>query len=250
VLISPLKVLEVPTCEDGSDVTFLDEFRIVVSPYGSTEGTSDLGVFDTRIPQNRPDGFQRFGVPPRYFCGHVHVRVDRDRPPGTVSREEPFTVDPAQAVIVMELFLLNGSGPRVLLAMQINALIARTGSYIPWEEWGGDSVVAEIPLGRNKLTTFVHGTRVAVVVLRVRRYCSLYTFDLSKRGCHALPPWDGGSGMSRRRLTLEDCRYAPLVGIRCVGTDPADMVLLGDGMMVYPDPVSCPPRSVRMVVVG
>lgn len=249
MFISPLKVLEFPSDEDYSHVTFLDEFRIVVSRCDRPTGTSDLTVFDTQIPQNRSEGLSRFELPSRYRCNWVQVSVDCDRPLGTVNRAEPFAVDPTQALFVVELFLLDGPRTHVLLAVRMNALIEHTGSYIPWEEWGGGSVVTEIPWGRIKCSTFVHGVHVVVVALHVRGNYRLHTFDFSKRGCHALPVWSGGSGVSERRFTLEGGREVPLEGFQRVSADPVVMGLVGDGIVVCSDPVSHLPRFRRNDVV-
>ena len=235
--MSPLEVLEVPSDGGDSPVAFLDEFRIVIPRYDDIEDASNLVVFDTRIPQNRPEDFQRFGLPPRYRCHRVFVRTDCDRPLGTVIREEPFTVDPAQAIFVVELALMDESNTRVLLVVRTNALIGHTGSYIPWEEWGRGSVVVKFSSSRN-MATFVHGAHVAIVA-RVGRYCRLYTFDLSQRGCHALPFRSGEGGINERRLALEAGRNVPLKGMpTSVGPDPGKMVFSGNGIVVYPELVS------------
>ena len=250
---SPLEVLEVPSYGYESHVTFLDEFRIMVSRYDNTADTSDLVVFDTRIPQSRPDVFQRFGLPSRYHTDRVRVRVDCNRPMGMTIREEPFTADPAQAVFVLELSLSGELDSCVLLVVRISALVGRTGSYIRWEEWAGGFVIAEIPLVRNTVTTFVHGAYAAVAVIRDREYCRLHTFDFSKRGCHALPLWGGESGASGRRFALKnDGRDVLLEGIRPAGRVlwPEAMGLLGDGVVVYLDSVSHPPRFSKDGVVG
>ena len=244
-------MLEVPSHQISSRLTFLDEFRIIASRYYRSTSTSYLVVFDTRIPQNRPEGFQRFGLPSRYRCGPVNVRVDCNRPLGIVIREEPFTADPAQAVFVVELGLLIGEQEtHVLLVVRTNTLIGRTSSYVPWEEWGGGSLVAEIPLGRKKVVAFVHGARVVVVMIRVRKYCRLYTFDLSKRGRHALPLGVKKRGVFERMFALGDGRDVLLEGIRRVGTDLENMSLLGNGTVVYPNSVSHPSRFSKDGVVG
>ena len=250
MLISPLEVLEVQSNERDSGVAFLDEFRIVIPRYDGIEDTSNLVVFDTRIPQSCPEDFQRFELPWRYICGPLHVRVDCDRPLGMDIREEPFTVDPAQAVFLVEFSLMcRRSGSRVLLAVRTTAFIGRTGSYFPWEEWGGDSVVLEISLGRSKMSTFVRGVHL-VVVICVRRYCCLWTFDLSKRGCHALPVLIGMGSVGEKRLVLEDSRDVLLKGIRTADMDPANMSVLGDGTVVYPASVSYAPRFSEDGTVG
>jgi hypothetical protein len=233
MLIPPLEVLEVLNLNgNDSHAAFLDEFRIVVARCGgdSIGGVSDLAVFDTRTPQNHPGSFLRLGLPLRYRHSRINIIFDCDRPLGTDSREGPFTVDPAQAVFVVVISQVEPD-TNVLLAVRTKTLIGRTGSYVPWEEWGGGSV--EIPLSSEaKFAAFVNGAHVVVIL--VGRHCRLYTFDLSKRGCRALPLRDG----ERRFATLGDGKGVSLGGVRSEDVDPAKMALLGDGIVVYPDPVS------------
>ena len=109
----------------------------------------------------------------------------------------------------------------------------------------------EIPLRRTMVSTFVHGTRVVVAVLFASGNVpahGLYTFDLSKRGCHALPLWSEGSGVGERRCGLEDGRK--LVLEQGKGMDLQGMRFLGNGIMVYLDSVRYHRRSSENDVVG
>ena len=85
------------------DAAFLDEFRMVVSSYDDGTGTPELIVFDTRIPQDHPGRFRRFGLPPRYRHHSPRITIDGDMPLPAVTRDGPISVDPTQAVIVVEL---------------------------------------------------------------------------------------------------------------------------------------------------
>ena len=245
VLTSSLKVLEVLGGQYDLHVAPLDEFRILLArSCNLTDDVSHLVVFDTRIPQNRPDSFLWLGFPSRYHQAHLNISFDRDRPLGTDGREEPFTVDPAQAVFVV-VISTGSEGIRTLLAVRTNTLAGRTGPYIPWEEWGGGSV--EIPLLGGNWTVLVHGAHIAV--LHVKQKCLLYTFDLSKRGCRALPRWSGESSVSERRFALEDGREVTLKGARFTRMAPENMCLLSDGIVVYPYSVSHLPRFSRNCAV-
>ena len=238
VLTSSFKVLEVLGGQHDVHVAFFDEFRILLArSCNYTDDASHLVVFDTRIPQNRPDSFLWLGFPSRYHQAHLNISFDCDRPLGTDTREGPFTVDPAQAVFAV-VFTVGSMGPRTILAVRTNTLTGRTGPYIPWEEWGGGSV--EIPLEEGNWTALVHGAHIAVP--HIRRKLRLYTFDLSKWGCRALPRWSRESSVNERRLTLEDGREVSLKGARCTGMSPFNIGLLGDGIAVYPDSVSHLPR--------
>jgi len=254
-------VLNVST-NDGSTLikwdsraTFLDEFRLLVTSYANATCAPELVVFDTLTPQDHPGGFQRFGLPLRYWHHNHRIHADCDRPLGKTTRGGPLVVDPTQAVVVMVLTQRIDPGPHVLLTVRTNILIQRACSVhtlpcIPWEEWGEDSVATEIPLNRTEFSTFVLGTHVLVVVRLSRvvpNYC-LYTFDFSRRGCRALPLWGGEGGGIERWSVFEDARKLVFEGDQ--GMSPGDMVLMDNGIMVHLRQVSYISRSVGDNVVG
>lgn len=257
-----VQVLEVSTGDGGvlikgsPDAAFLDEFRMVVSSYDGGTGTPELIVFDTRIPQDHPGCFRRFGLPPRYHHHSPHITIDGDMPLPAVTRDGPVSVDPTQAVIVVELGRPTAADRRDFLIVRAHSLIgcrfpACTDSFIPWEDWGEGSVTMEIPLRLTMVSTFVHGTHVVVAVLFASGNVpahGLYTFDLSKRDCHASPLWSEGSGVGERRCGLEDGRK--LVFERGKGMDLQGMRFLGNGIMVYLDSVRYHRRSSENDVVG
>ena len=106
--------------------------------------------------------------------------------------------------------------------MRTNALIERVRSIrtdpcIPWEEWGEGATVLEIPLYIDNFSTFVHGTHVATVVgvnSGIPDH-SLYTFDFSKRGRHALQLWSGDGRTEGRASVKVAPTYLELIALIC-----------------------------------
>ena len=241
-----VQVINISTAESTlfswrSQVVFLDEFRVLVTNCDHATGAPELVMFDTLIPQGHSGSFLQFRFPLRYESRNIRIHIDPVRPLGKVARDGPLIVDPTQAILAIELLAVEFSlGPRVLLALETNVLTehmssTRTGPRIPWEEWGNDAVTLEIPMGRNDLSTFVHGTYVEVVICannNVPEY-SLHTFDFSKRGRRALPLRSGEGGETERRSVLEDGRKLVFEG--AVGMFTENMLMLGDGTMVYMD---------------
>jgi len=254
-------VLNVST-NDGSTLikwdsraTFLDDFRLLVTSYANATGAPELVVFDTLTPQDHPGGFRRFGLPLRYRNHSPRIHADCDRPLGITTRGGPLVVDPTQAVLVVELTQRIDPGPHVLLTVRTDVLIQHACSVctvpcIPWEEWGKDAVATEIALDRIEFSTFVLGTHVLVVVRAsgdVPNY-SLYTFDFSRRGCRALPLWGGEGGGIERRSVFGDARKLVFEGHP--GMSPGELLLLGNGILVYLRQVSYPSRSIGDYVAG
>ena len=94
----------------------------------------------------------------------------------------------------------------------------------------------EIPLYIDDFSTFVHGTHVATVVgvnSGIPDH-SLYTFDFSKRGRHALQ-LRSGDGRTEGRAVLEDGRKSVVEGNQ--GMYAEDILFLGNSTMVYLDQV-------------
>ena len=228
-----------------SKAAFLGGFLLLVTNRDHATGAPELIVFDTLISQDHPKNFQQFRFPPRYRRRTPHIHVDPDRPLGS-AQYGPFIVDPAQAILAVELMLIGyDAGPRVLFALQTNVFIEHnrsspTGPRIPWEEWGEGAVVVEIPsdrIYRDNFSTFIHGTHMAVIARasdNVPEY-PLYTFDFSKRGRHALPLWSGEDGGTERRSVLEDGRELVLEADKRVSAE--RLVMLCDGTAVYMDQV-------------
>jgi len=186
-------------------VIFLDEFRMIVVP--DEWAITELVVFNTLIPQGHPGNLRRFGFPPGFRHWRAKIFVDHDRDLGAPNRDEAFIVDPAQAVIAMQLG--EHWEPHLLFVARTQVLIeqsysVRTDSCIPWDEWREDVVVVEIPMFFSILPTFVHGTKVAVVGTNdahgwPRRCHNVRTFDFGR--CSSLQLRGGTESL---RVLFED----------------------------------------------
>lgn len=161
-------------------------------------------MVNTLIPQDHPENLLRLGVPRQFYHRNATIHIDRDRPLGTPSMEEPLIADPAQSVIALER---EGSwGPLALFVVRMQALIEQTcpaqaGSRVPWEEWGRDAVVVEVPAEHTPQSTFVHGAQVVVTWITYTAdedsvpnwYYLVFTLDLGLRGGSSLRRWRGGA---------------------------------------------------------
>jgi len=214
---SPPQVLELSSTDESeligftTDVVFLDEFRMVVIPSGY--GNTKLAVFNTLIPRYHPGNLRRLGLPRRLFECAAKIHADHDRPLGPPNTDEPFIVDPAQAVLVMEL--TEGWDSTVFLVVRTQTLIEQAysmpaDSCVPWDKWGSDSVVMEVPVPGGDTRIFVHGAQVVVVQVhdvsdwaQPGRY-RVQAFNFSWRRCRSLPVWDGGDGTEKRVLLKDE----------------------------------------------
>jgi len=142
---------------------------MLVVSYDNCTGAPELVVFDTLIPQDHPMGFRLFSFPPRYRNRNLRIRVDCDRPLGTITRDEPLIADPAQTILVVELIATEiSTDPPVLLVVRMEVLIGRawpmrTNPCIPWGEGGEGTVAMDIPLDNNGFSIFIQGAYVTVV---------------------------------------------------------------------------------------
>lgn len=195
----------------GTRVTFLDEFRMMVLTPKSVTGVLEFTLFDTLVPHSHPVDSRRFCGPPRYHDRFPTVCVDYDRCFGAPDRGRPLTTDPTQAVIV--LALNNGHESCVLLIVRIQTLIGHvrsmgTNACVPWDVWGRDTVVMELPQSDNGSGgeyPSVQGARVIVVKRTVTPGVDGYrsqlrTFDFGRRGWGVLPLRDKGNGPERMAL--------------------------------------------------
>ena len=189
--------------------TFLNEFRVAVIP--NMSAATELAVFDTLVPRDRPGYLKRLEFPPEFRDKPVKIRVDGHF--GTPNKDEVFLADPAQAVVVIEFG--GGRKPPDLLVVPMRVLIEQThsehaGSRVPWDEWGRDAVVIEPNDDNYRLSTIVHGAQVMIVCASLpyafgqpqRGGFRVYTFDFSQRGRSSLPLHSGIDGI-RRVLLLE-----------------------------------------------
>jgi len=243
-----------PFGREDITVTFLDEFR-VISLAPSTSPIPEFTIFDTLVPHNHQARSRRFCVPPRYHDWFPVLYVDGDRCLGTLDR--PLTTDPTQAVLVIKL--VSPDGPRVLLIVQIQALIECVHSMspdtcVPWEEWGRGAAVMDVPgwasayEGPFPLVQGVHVTWVnatpGVDGLHRPHLCS---FDLSRRGRSMLPLRDEGNG-TERRVAFEDGRQILLQGNE--GMVESQFDPLGDGKFMFFVSYSCRWRSGGTLMPG
>ena len=169
---------------------------------------AELAMFNTLVPQGHPGYLLRLMLSPEFHGKRANIHVDHDLDLGTLSnRDEVLLLDPAQAVLVIEL------GRRleylVLLVVRTQALIEKTYSAhadlsVPWDKWGRDAVAISV-LNNNgrKLSTFVHGAQVMVVrtsILDLRGGYHVRTFDFSWRGRGSMPLRGATDGMGRMML--------------------------------------------------
>ena len=239
----------------GTQAIFLDEFRVAIIPDKSA--TAELVVFNTLIPQGHPGHLQRLAFPPEFRGKRANIRIDHGWNTGTLNRDEVLLLDPAQAVLIMELG--GRPEPLVLLVIRIQALIEQTYSTradlsVPLDEWGRNAAVISVPTNHSRiLYTFIHGAQVIFVQtsifgrLDLRGGYHVRTFDFSWRGRGSLP-LRGGAGGTKRMLQFEDgvyVRFEPDDSI-----DPWDVLQSSnDGSLIhlvsYP-----PPQSIRSEIVG
>jgi len=196
-LSSPHQVLDLLST-DGSELvtynartTFLDEFRMVIIPSGLA--ITELVVFNTLIPQDRPGNLRRFRVPQEFRDWPAEIFVDHDRDLGTPNGDEALISDPAQAVLAIKL--LRSSEPYALLVVRTQAFDQPYSEHedlriVPWAEWGRYVVALRVPaLRASELFTLVHGAQVMVV--RVS-----YSSDWYREGrpCYHVHAFDFGRG--------------------------------------------------------
>ena len=176
-----------------------------------TEGP-ELVVFNTFIPQDDPSNSRRFSIPSGPYDLDARICIDHNRHLGTPGVDEHLVVDPAQAIFVMEF--LNSRDLPVLVVARTQALIdhacsPRADSHVPWDEWGKGAVFMEVPEHRNRISTFVHGTKVMVqepTDFRPRHPSSyrIYIFDFSRRGRSSLKLLNEEGGRTERVASFED----------------------------------------------
>ena len=168
---------------------FLDEFHVAVIPDRSA--ITELAVFNTLIPQGHSGYFKRLTLPLEFRDMCANMRFDRDRDLGPSNKDEALLPDPAQAVLVIDIWA--GRGLRLLLVVRAQALVkqvraVRTDFCVPWDEWGRDAVAIEVRNDRsNRLFTFVHGAQVMVMRKSSGLGYDVRTFDFSRRGRGSLP---------------------------------------------------------------
>ena len=221
----------------SSKVTFLDESRLMfLAPGRRTRDLAELVLFNTLLPQDYPRSLHRFRFPPGYHGWSLVP--DRDISWGAQNTDEPFIVDPTQAIRVVELY--SGETRRFLLVLRTQALIERacsmsTGTHIPWDEWGSATMVMEVPT--HCLSIMVQGAHVIAMKGRATGggesdNINLRTFDFSLRGCGTLR--SGGDGPERavwdeggRDLSVEGGDSMHRLGFRPLGCRGSFLYMVG-----------------------
>jgi len=135
------------------------------------------------------------------------------------------------------LKIMSNQNPYIFLLVRMQTLVEQTrststDSCVPWEEWGSDAVVMEVPTHDDDPEIFVHGAQVAMVWSWSIHDWRIQTFDFSWRGCSSLPLWaDGGSGTERSVLFEGEEGFMIQPGVNMVFGD--EMGLLRDGSLLY-----------------
>jgi len=188
----------------GTQAIFLDEFCLAVMP--EKPAITELVVFNTLVPQDRPGYLRRLAFPPEFHKNYARIRVDYDRDLGTPNEGEGLIPDPAQAVLVVDFW--RDEEPRVFLVLRTQVLAEQVysvhaDSHVPWDEWGRDAVTIETQFYDHDfypVRTFVRGVRVTIAEQWPANMPGCYhlrTFDLSQRGRRSLPLQSGVGGTER-----------------------------------------------------
>jgi len=185
----------------STKVTFLDEFRLMVST-PDRNGLAELVLFNTLLPQDHPRNLRRLYIPLRYRGRFSSVITDCYGSPGT--QDGSLITDPAQAILVVDAYD-DDESHHISLILRTRTLVTRACSMnsdtcIPWDEWGRDAVIMEIPA--YDLQILIQGVHVVVVRRRTPTgddtgHLRLRTFDFSLRGCSTL--WRKGGRARQRR---------------------------------------------------
>lgn len=219
-------------------VAFLDEFRIMVVLRDNFPHAPELSVVNTFLPQDHPRRLRRFGLPPEHNLLSACVHLDCNRSFGTIDRDSPLIVDPTQAILIMDLSL-TVSEPHVRLILRMQPLIEhacsmRTEVQIPWDEWGRDAVVTEIPINCAEVFITIHGTRVLAIRETHRgpeEHYYIHVFDFSRRANAALPLLDSKIDVTERKVASEGGQSCIFEGGE--GTSAWNLRSLGDSLVFY-----------------
>jgi hypothetical protein len=225
---------------EDSQFVFLDEFRVMAISRHTHLESLEILVFNTLVPQGHPRGLRRLNLPPKYRDTRASIHVDPYRSLGPSNSDGPITVDPAQAIVLVNLVSRHAKKPQVLLILRVQPLIEHVCSmstYVqtPWDEWGRDSMVMEIFYGSFYLAA-VHGSRVLGLLRGEGRARRTYTFDFGLWGSDTLHFSYGNDGGAERRavfevgyLMFEECN-----GVGTWGGDPIGDSLVSYGVSLLP----------------
>lgn len=221
-----------------SQTAFLDEFRIMVGPWNNLQEVPEFIVFNTFFPQEHPRNVRRFKLPPKCHGRSVLAYLDRGRSQGGVNRDGPLIVDPAQTILVIELWP-TPTEKHALIILRIQPLVERAGSIrteveIPWDEWGRGATIMDVPINNHNSSTIVHGARMLMIHYTghdQNEHHRIHIFDFSRRGSPSLPVLGGSDGGIERKAVFEDgrsCLFKDGDGMSSWG-----LQSLGDSLVFY-----------------
>ena len=204
-----------------TNMCFLEESWLLVSC--CSRPVPRLLVFDTRLPQQDPRSWQILDLPPVPSLGRHLIVTRRENP---FAEWPEFLVDPAQRIFALfttqSLVLLV---PAELLIRYAHSV--RTGSCIPWDEWGED--VITVHPNPNALALQIFDMKV-LVLRRLADPLEVYgvdVYDLGRWGRKdiQIQQVNGGAGGRCRKILP-----APKWFIPCHRADkiPQSMSLLGN----------------------
>ena len=237
------QVLDLPSEDEsvhigwGTEIFFLDEFRMMVSTPGFPD-VPEFTLFNTLTPGGHPASSRRFRVPQEYRGKPAFVFVDPHRCLGTHDRDRPLITDPTQAVLVMELV---DDWQRILVIVRIQTLVGHlhsvdTDGCVSWDEWKRGAAVMKVERRSGRSWgPFVQGVHVVLVEERIppgvgRKVC-LSTFDFSRWGYGTVPPERGDE---IDRVSHKRDFFLPNIEMMGICT----LELLDDNSFVYLDTVS------------
>ena len=194
---------------------------------------------------------QRLAFPLEFhgMCANMHIDLGRDL--GTPNKDEVLLPDPAQAVLVMDIWADREL--RILLVVRTQVLVKQTysvraGSPVPWDEWGRDAMAIEVQNdGGHRMLTFVHGAQVMIARASSLRGLGNYdvrTFGFSQRGRKSLPI--RGEADAERRVLFEagvNLKFEPDDGIGPQG----ELKPLSDGSLICLVSYLIPPEMKSLV---
>lgn len=174
------------------EVTFLNEFMVIIYTSECTEGPPEFTLFDTSVSQDHPTNFQRFRLPLEYCGWRPSVTLDIGTGLGILNHDEPLIVDPTQALVLLNLSS-DGASTSVFVVLRIQALVEQvclmgTDTHIPWRELERDAVVVEASTSDSNF--YIHGVHVIEETRHSTSFDGIFpmyvhVFDFSRRGCSA-----------------------------------------------------------------
>jgi len=143
-------------------------------------------------------------LPWKYLEPTIRINLDHDRSLGMVNRDRPFVVDPTQDIFIVDFLICDRW---VFLILRKQLVIGYASSEpadvrIPWNEWGKDAVVMDMPVGHTIPYAIVHGNHM--LGIGCERGHQIHIFDFSRKGIAGLPFWDESGDRTWRWAEFED----------------------------------------------